>query len=363
MCGICGWLYHDRTRPVAEDLLHRAAKAMIHRGPDSEGLWAGVGAGLAMRRLAIIDVESGQQPMTSPDGRIVLVYNGEIYNHNELRRELEGRGHHFETRCDTEVVLHSYLEWGADCLTRFNGMWGLALYDREAHELFLARDRLGIKPLYYALRPEGLAFASEIKCLFADTTLSREPDLQALSQFLYYRFVPAPKTGFEGIQKLPPAHYLRIRDHHTECVRYWHPTLDAPYAISEVDALGRLDELLDASVSSRLMSDVPLGVMLSGGVDSSLVASRAVRHHPGIDSFTIGFDSPEYDESAYARRVAEHLGTRFHREKVVGGALDQLETIAWHVEEPLGDSSVLPLLALCRMTKKNVTVALAGDGG
>ncbi|MFW5856832.1 MAG: asparagine synthase (glutamine-hydrolyzing) [Planctomycetota bacterium] len=362
MCGICGWVFADRDYPVPEALLRQAAGRMIHRGPDHEGIYAGVGVGLAMRRLAIIDLADGDQPMWTDDRRYVIVYNGECYNHDAIRADLVRRGHTFHTRCDTEAVLNGYAEWGTGVLDRMNGMFAFAIWDLRERSLFLARDRLGIKPLYLCERPDRFAFASEAKCLFADPAIPCEPDRQAVSDFLTFKYVPAPRTGFEGVRKLPPGHWARLADGRLTVEPYYDLPLDgAPLA--PTDAEEAVAAILDEAVGARLMSDVPLGVMLSGGVDSSLVAAAAAERKAGVGTYCIGFRDPAYDESGYARTVAGRLGTQHHEETTEPDALTDLPLLARHLEEPFGDSSALPLLALCRMASRHVKTALAGDGG
>jgi asparagine synthase (glutamine-hydrolysing) len=363
VCGICGWVYADPDFPVPEALLHRAAEAMRHRGPDEEGLYAGVGVGLGMRRLAVIDRAGGSQPMWSDDRRYAIVYNGEIYNHGPLRQELEILGYTFRTRCDTEVVVKGFAEWGAELLPRLNGMFAFAVWDQREKSLFLARDRLGQKPLYYHEGAQAFGFASEIKSLLVHPQTPREPDLQAISDFLTFKYVPAPRTGFRDIRKLPAGHWARYRNGGLQIEAYWDPDPAGRTPLPAAEALGRVGQALRESVSARLMSDVPLGVMLSGGVDSSLVAAEAAARRPGVGTYTIGFDDPAYDESAHAAAVAGHLGTAHHVETVAPEGLADLDLLVRHLEEPLGDSSALPLLALCRLTRRHVTVALAGDGG
>jgi len=358
MCGICGWAYRDRARPVPERQLRRAAARLAHRGPDDEGVFRAPGVGLAARRLAVIDRPGGHQPMTTPDGRYTIVYNGEVYNHAALRKELSSRGHAFRSRCDTEVVLHGWAAWGAGLLDRVNGMFAFAVWDAQTRTLFLARDRFGVKPLYLAEGPQGLAFASEIKALFADPEVPREPDLGAVGEYLHFGYVPGPRTGFQGISKLAAGHVAQYRDGALTVREYW----DVPLHEAE-DEAPDLGEALDKAVAARLMSDVPLGVFLSGGVDSTLVTSAAAGARPGVDTFTIRFGARAYDEGAHAQRVADQLGARHHAREVDGQALAHLEHLVWHLEEPLADSSALALFPLCAFAREHVTVALAGDGG
>ncbi|MHC4872820.1 MAG: asparagine synthase (glutamine-hydrolyzing) [Planctomycetota bacterium] len=363
MCGICAWIYNDVDRPVSEAMLRDAAMRMIHRGPDSEGIYAGSGIGLAMRRLAIIDLAHGDQPMWSDDRRYAIVYNGECYNFLELRKELISRGYNFTTNCDTEVVLKGYVEWGRDVLAKLNGMFGFAVYDKKDKSLFIARDRLGIKPLYYYTGDGFLSIASEIKCFFADTDIPREPDPQALNDYLTFKYVPAPRTGFKNISKLPAGHFAVYKDNNLKITKYWDLETEDLGIHNAEEACEAIESSLRDSVRYRLISDVPLGVMLSGGVDSSLTTALAKEEKASLDSFNIGFNSPDYDESPYAEMVSNHLDTNHHKKIINTFSFSDLGNLAKHLEEPLADSSALALMELCRLTRDNVTVALAGDGG
>lgn len=363
MCGICAWIYNDIDRPVSEAMLRDATIRMVHRGPDSEGIYAGSGVGLGMRRLAILDLVYGGQPMWTDDRRLGIVYNGEVYNYQELRKELQALGYNFHTNCDTEVVLKGYAEWGYGVLNRLNGMFGIAIYDKHDKSLFIARDRLGIKPLYYYAGDNFLAVASEIKCFFADTDIPKKPDPQAISDYLTFKYVPAPRTGFKDIYKLPAGHFAVYKNGNFAIQKYWDLDLEDLNIKSREEACDVIESTLKRSVKKRLISDVPLGVMLSGGVDSSLITALAAEEKQHIDSFNIAFNDSDYDESKYAGIVSEKLRTSHHSKTVDPQSFADLDFLVKHLEEPLADSSALPLMELCKMTKRHVTVALAGDGG
>ena len=361
MCGIAGVV----GEPPDPDVLAAMGASLVHRGPDDSGSLVADLAGFAFRRLAIIDVSGGNQPIWNEDRSAAIMLNGEIYNHRALRSELESRGHRFDTNTDVEPVLHLWEEEAEGCLARLNGMFALAIWDARTRSLFLARDRLGKKPLYLArLAGGGLVFGSEIKAILQHPAIPRRPDLRAIDQFLSLQYVPSPLTAFEGIERLPPAGWLRWSIDGVERGRYWNlafePKLDAP--ASELEE--RLLALLDEAVRDRLESEVPLGVFLSGGVDSSAVALFAARAlaRP-LKTFSVAFDDPRFDESAHARRVAESLGAEHHELRLGGVSPDLLEDIAWHYDQPFGDSSAVPSFQLARITRPEVTVVLNGDGG
>jgi asparagine synthase (glutamine-hydrolysing) len=349
------------------------SSAITHRGPDDEGSVIRDGVGLAMRRLEIIDPAGGHQPIHNEDETIWIVFNGEIYNYPDLAAELSSKGHRSYTRTDTEVVVHAYEEWGEACLQRLNGMFAFALWDSRKRRLLLARDRFGIKPLYYRLTEDRLAFASEIKSLLADPEVPREIDLNALDQYLAMEYVPSPRSIFVGISKLPPGHCLTW-DQETgreRIARYWNVDLrpseerGAGAGKTDDEHAADLREVLRESVRRELISDVPLGVFLSGGIDSSAIAAMMSELTPGnVSSFSIGFNDPSFDESAYARQVAKHLGTN-HHELVLEAHMmsDLVPTIASGLDEPLGDASIIPTYLLSKFTRSHVKVALGGDGG
>ncbi len=369
MCGICGFV-----GPGNRDVLQRMCGAMVHRGPDAEGLWTDPEAGvyLGHRRLSILDLATGDQPMWTADGGLGVVFNGEIYNHRELRRELEGLGHRFVTdHADTEVLLHGYRQWGPDCVHRLNGMWAFALYDRGQGELFLSRDRFGKKPLFYTLQNGAFAFASELTALARHPALECATDRLALKKYFAYGYIPAPYSLYRRIHKLPAGHSLcfRLAGGALSTWRYWDFVIDpfpeVPRRAEE--AWGEeIRRLLREAVKRRLVADVPLGVFLSGGIDSSSItafASEAVG--PGmLKTFSVGFEEKSFDETPYARQVAALFRTNNHHAVLsVEKGRDLLPQIAAMLDEPMGDSSLLPTFLLCRETRKVVTVALAGDGG
>ncbi len=364
MCGLAG-LYHPNGGPVDRSLLMRMTTALSHRGPDGDGFHVEDGIGLGHRRLSIIDVAGGHQPMWNEDETVVIVFNGEIYNFPELRPKLEALGHVFRTRSDTEAIVHAWESWGPDCLQHLNGQFTIALWDRNQRTLFLARDRLGEKPLYYARRPDGtLAFGSELVALAQVPNLARRICAAAVDDFFALGYVPDPHTIFDGINKLPAAHYLLLREgSHAAPRRYWSaPTTTR--AIDEHQALAELPGQLTEAVRSKLMSDVPLGAFLSGGVDSSAIVSTAARllQHP-LETFTIGFAGGE-DETPLARLIAERYGTRQHVEQApAADYFAAARAQAAIFGEPFGDSSSVPTEVVCALARRHVTVAVSGDGG
>ena len=371
MCGIFGQVaLTPSARGDVGRHLDASLDRLAHRGPDDRGTWSGDGVSLGARRLSIIDLAGGHQPIWNEDGTRCIVYNGELYNFQDIRPILEGRGHSFRTRTDTEVVLHSHEEWGADCLRRFNGMFAFAVWDRTSRTLFLARDRIGEKPLYYYTDGRRLVFASEIKAILADPTIPRSLNPAGLQTFLTFGYSIAPETAYRDIRKLPPGHYLEVRDGRVRIVRYWEvgdePQLgERAGEASEADFADRIGELLDDSVRRRLVADVPVGAFLSGGVDSSAVAALMRRHATERPkTFSVGFGVGGYDELADARRVAEHLGTEHHELAVRDADLTGiLRTLVYHYDEPFGDPAGFPLYLLSRFAREHVKVVLTGDGG
>jgi len=369
MCGITGWANLDsRTPPPdgARELLHSMCERMVHRGPDSEGLMVTNGAALGMRRLAIIDLVTGEQPTYNEDQRVAVVLNGEIYNYRELRHELEKRGHRFRSMSDTEVLPHLYEEHGDAMVQHLNGMFAFALWDSRRRRLLIARDRFGEKPLYWGVFDNSLLFASEPKVLLAHPAVKSSLNLQALRQYLSFDYVPAPLSIYEGINKLPAAQILTLEDGKIETSSYWrlsYKTKQPPP--SEAEAADHLRELLADSVRLRLVSDVPLGVLLSGGVDSSTIAALAVRaSSEAVKTFSISFAESSFDESSYARAVAKFLGTDHHEERLSANlAANLVGDIGSWMDEPFSDPSLVPTYLLSRFTRKHVTVALGGDGG
>ncbi len=371
MCGIAGIVTFDPDVQVDPAALERMGGALRHRGPDDSGIYLNPArkAGLSFRRLSIIDLEGGHQPMTSEDGSCWLVFNGEIYNFQELRKALITRKHVFNTRSDSETVVHLYEENGTTCVHALNGMFAFGIWDETAQSLFLARDRLGKKPLYYRSWGKSLAFASEIKALLEVPGCPREVEPEAIEAFLAFQYVPAPLTMFRGIRALPPGHTLTFDRRGTPKVeRWWRPE---PIPLADPRILERPEDLaqevysaLFAAVKRRLVADVPVGVFLSGGVDSSIVAGLAglARREP-VDTFSIGFEEPEFDELPHARAVAKHFGTRHHEFVVRPDAVGLLPRLVWHYDQPYADSSAIPTFYLARETRKHVKVALTGDAG
>lgn len=339
--------------------------AMVHRGPDDEGYYLGSGVGLAMRRLAIIDLDGGHQPIANEDRSVWAVLNGEIYNHRELRTELEQRGHSFATASDTEVIVHLYEEHGARFVEKLRGMFGIAIWDERSRTLLIARDRLGIKPLYYTQVGSRLLFASELKSLLALDELRCSIDWQSLCHLLTFQYTSQDQSIVAGVRKLEPGCLLVAspgRDLRIE--RYWEPRFTPDFKRSEAATAERLRELLEESVRMHLMSDVPLGAFLSGGLDSSsVVATMARLMDKPVETFCIGFSEPAFDERPFARRVARELGTNHHELLVEPDALRFIDDLAWHLDEPLGDASAIPTYVVSRLASEHVKVVLSGDGG
>lgn len=361
MCGIAGLVERPGEAPPRRTLESMGA-AMAHRGPD-EGTQSLHGrAGFSFRRLAIIDVAGGRQPLSNEDGTCHVILNGEIYNYQEIRGELLGRGHRFRTGSDVEVVVHGYEEWGDAIVGRLRGMFALALWDEPRQRLLLARDRFGKKPLVYCARDGRLAFASELRALLADARVPREADLPAIHHYLTLQYVPAPLTGFQGIHKLPPGHTLVFEGGRASVAPYWKLSFQPQLRISLPDAAAELRRLLADAVKVRLMSEVPLGAFLSGGIDSSAVVAL-MAESGRVKTFSIGFEEGDFDELPWARQVAQRYGTDHHEFVVRPDAADVLPRLVEHYGEPYADSSALPTYYLARMTRQHVTVALNGDGG
>lgn len=369
MCGITGIVDLNARRPIEEAQLRAMNGALVHRGPDGDGFHVEPGVGFGHRRLAIIDLEGGRQPLYNEDGSVVVTFNGEIFNFLDVERELLARGHTFRTRCDTEVIVHAWEEWGERCVERFNGMFAFAVWDQRAQTLFLARDRLGVKPLFYAWLSDGrLLFASELKALLTHPDVPRRIDPHSVEEYFTFGYVPDPKTIYRDVHKLEPGAYLKVTrgQRNVEPVRYW----DVPLA-GERRPEGSADrweaelrERLKESVRKRLMSDVPLGAFLSGGVDSSAVVAMMREIGGGrILTCSIGFREPEYDESRYARLVADAFGTDHRVETVEASDYSLLERLVDVYDEPYADSSAIPTYRVCELARRHVTVALSGDGG
>lgn len=363
MCGICGVLSFQGEEKIEEGLLRGMCQTLVHRGPDEEGYYFSGGVALGVRRLKVIDLLTGSQPVSDERKRVWVVLNGEIYNFKELRKELESKGHTFKTRSDTETIVHLYEEEGERFTKRLNGMFAIALWDEENRRLLLVRDRLGIKPLYYYVSPMHLLFGSEIKPLLK-AGIPRRIDSQALHDYLSYNYIPAPRSIFEGVQKVLPGTFLKAERGRIRAERYW----DIPYSSSSgrgEDRCGEeLFERLKSAVKRRLVSDVPLGIFLSGGIDSStLVAMMAEVSGGRIQTFSIGFEERDFSELEEARIVAERFGTDHHEEMVTADLSAIFPELIRYFDEPFADSSAIPLFYLARMARGRVTVALGGDGG
>jgi asparagine synthase (glutamine-hydrolysing) len=375
MCGITGAVWTDASAALQPEVLARMTEVLRHRGPDEGGSYTSAlksqtaygtvpGVAFGHRRLSIIDVAGGHQPLANEDGTVWIVFNGEIYNHRQLRQRLEGAGHQFRTRSDTEAIVHLYEDEGLDFLAHLNGMFALAIWDARKRRLVIARDRLGKKPLYYRREPARLLFASELKSLLQVPGIPRELDPQALDDYLTLQYVPHPRTIFRGFAKLPPAHYGVFCDGRFSTQCYWNPDFDQEVDRPLADYAEELRELLTSAVQMRLEADVPLGAFLSGGVDSSLVVGLMQRlvDRP-VKTFSIGFPVSEFDESPHAARAAARLGTEHHEFRVEPRAIEVLEKLAWHYDEPFADSSAVPTYYVAKLSREHVTVALTGDGG
>jgi asparagine synthase (glutamine-hydrolysing) len=363
MCGIVGIVRND-GKPVDEQLLSRMNNAIRHRGPDEDGFYVKGSVGLAMRRLAIIDLKSGQQPIHNHDRSSWIVFNGEIYNYLELREKLEKLGHTFYTNSDTEAIVHAYDQFGVDCPKHLRGMFVFAIWNERTQELFLARDRVGKKPLLYADVNGQLIFGSEFSALLLHPDVSRDIQPEALDYYLSYMCIPAPLTAYRAIRKLEPGHWLRWRNGQIERQRYWQPDFTKKLDIGEEEAGERTVEILREAVRVRLMSEVPLGAFLSGGIDSSAVVALMSQESSGrVKTFSIGFDEQDFSELHHARRIAEHVGAEHHEFIVRPDAVEVLPTLVEHYGEPYADSSAVPTYYVAKETRKHVTVALNGDGG
>jgi asparagine synthase (glutamine-hydrolysing) len=361
MCGIAGKL--SLSGPVEQSLLERMCAVIEHRGPDSRGLFLEDGVGLGVQRLRVIDLETGDQPIFNEDRSVVVVLNGEIYNYKELHSDLVSRGHTFATKGDTEVIVHLYEEHGVDCVRHLRGMFAFALWDGRRRQLLLARDRVGKKPLFYALENGSLWFGSEAKSILEDPAIDRAVDFDAIDSFLHYQYVPYPLSAFRALRKLPPAHTLLWRDGHAEIARYWKLSYRrGPIATKEEAHEAIRSELIEAT-RLRLRSDVPLGAFLSGGVDSSAVVAAMAKEGGRVKTFSIGFDDPEFDETQYAREVAQLYETEHEELRVHPDAMEVLPRLVWHYGEPFADTSAIPSFYLAELTRRHVTVALNGDGG
>jgi len=365
MCGICG-IYNLDGRPVDRALLERMKDTMVHRGPDGEGTFVDSRVGLGHRRLSIIDLNTGDQPMGNEDGSIQVVFNGEIYNFLELKKLLEAKGHRFRTRSDTESIIHGYEEWGEGVIERLRGMFAIALWDARKRKIVLVRDRIGKKPLYYCLDKDRLFFASELKALLADPNLEKAIDPEALDCYLSFGYVPSPFSIFKAVKKLPPGHYAVHNGSRFSIRRYWNLDMEhTEPASSRERTFNELKSLFDDCVKTRLISDVPLGAFLSGGVDSSAVVSSMalLKGQEAVKTASIGFSDKKFDELEYARIVADLYRTD-HTEFVVNpDALEVIDNIVWHLDEPFADASAIPTYYVSKMARQKVKVVLSGDGG
>ncbi|GGO65552.1 asparagine synthase (glutamine-hydrolyzing) [Nonomuraea cavernae] len=361
MCGIAGIVSASGPDPA---LVRRMCDVMRHRGPDGAGFHDDAQAALGMRRLAIIDVATGDQPVYGENDRVVAVFNGEIYNFAELREDLARRGHRLRTAGDSECLVHLYEEYGVDFLHRLRGMFALAIWDRDRERLVLARDRIGKKPLYWRTDHDSIHFASELKALAQDPGMPRELDLLALHHYLSFQYVPAPQSIYQGVHKLPPGHFLTWEHGRIDVHRYWRlDHVPRPFT-DEREEEERLRELLLEATRVRMVSERPLGAFLSGGIDSSaVVAAMAMQSPEPVKTFCIGFEDSRYDERHKARMVAEHYGTDHHEFVVTSDLLDILPRLAWHFDEPFADSSAIPSFYVAQMSRQHVTVVLNGDGG
>lgn len=366
MCGIAGRFNYSALDPVGADTLAAMTDVIAHRGPDAAGYYRSAGIGLGHRRLSIIDLATGDQPLANEDGSIQTVFNGEIYNFAEVRAELVAKGHRFRTGSDTEIIVHGYEEWGEHCVDRFRGMFAFAVWDEPNRRLLLARDRLGVKPLYYSEIPgRGVVFGSEIKALLEDAAVSRDWRPDAIDAYLTLLYIPAPDTIYRGIHKLPPGHVLVAEHGRIRVSRYWDLRFTGDgNATREDDYLEELDWRLREAVGLRLISDVPLGAFLSGGIDSSLVVAymKDVSATPPV-TIAVGFDDKAFDEVEHAETVARHLGCEFHPLVANPQVEGLLPRLAWHFDEPFADSSAVPTYYVSKAARELVTVALSGDGG
>jgi asparagine synthase (glutamine-hydrolysing) len=363
MCGICGVINAKNDSRIDEAILRQMCQTIYHRGPDDDGFFVDHQAGLGMRRLSIIDLVTGDQPVSSEDETLWVIFNGEIYNYKSLQSEFVGRGHQFRTNSDTEVIVHAYEEYGERCPEHFNGMFAFALWDIPRRQLLLARDHVGIKPLYYWVGQDRLIFGSELKSVIAHPAVPREIDLVALDQFLTLEYIPTPRTIFKGINKLPAGHRLVYEGGKASIEQYWDiPKKDVSSDEKIIEEM--LIELIDDSVRMQLMSDVPLGAFLSGGIDSStVVASMSESSNSSVKTFSIGFDDSTYNELPYARKIASRFSTD-HTEEVLEPDIASLaERLVRHLDEPFGDFSIFPTYLVSEVARKKVKVVLSGDGG
>ena len=364
MCGIVGFV-NQKNQTAKKEIVERMNRCIVHRGPDDDGFYIKENVGLAMRRLSIIDIAHGKQPIFNEDKTKAIVFNGEIYNFHELKADLEKRGRRFYTNSDTETIIHLYDEYGADCVQHLRGMFAFAIWDDVDKSLFIARDRLGKKPVLYShLNNGNLVFGSEFTSLLAHPEISKEVDFEAINHYLSYLCIPAPFTAFKQIRKLEPGHWMRWKNGELEIKRYWLPDFSKKIKISENEAIEETTRILRESTQLRMISEVPLGAFLSGGVDSSIVvALMAQESTKPVKTFSIGFEEQDFSELKYARIVADHVGAEYNEFIVKPDALEVLPKLIEHYGEPYADSSAIPTYYVAKETKKFVTVALNGDGG
>ncbi|QTD56444.1 XrtA/PEP-CTERM system amidotransferase [Parasphingorhabdus cellanae] len=366
MCGIAGIFHLETAKPVEPARLRKMTDSLSHRGPDGSGIWTAPGVGLGHRRLSIIDLEGGAQPMLTADEAQVISYNGEIYNFQDVRVELESLGHQFATSSDTEVILYAWRQWGVDCLKRLNGMFAFAIFDQRTKQLFLARDRLGVKPLFYAPVSDGsILFGSELKALLANPLLRREPELRAVDDYLAFGYVPDHISLLKGVKKLPAGHYLLLEQGKPEPapIQYWDMDFSQRNKASASALEDELVALMKDAVSARMIADVPLGAFLSGGVDSSaVVALMSEKSRQPVKTCSIGFDQASLDETSYAKQIAERFKTDHRARTVAADDFGLIDRLADHFDEPFADGSALPTYRVAELARENVTVALSGDG-
>src|SRR5215470_419285 len=370
MCGIAGFIdlwdtKKSRGQEERAQILDAMCRIITHRGPDDQGTMLQDGVALGMRRLSIIDLAGGHQPISGEDGSVSIVFNGEIYNFLELQPRLESLGHQFQTRSDTEAIVHAYEQFGAACLEHLRGMFGFAIWDASRRQLFIARDRAGKKPVYYTVTPQGtLVFASELKSLLLHPDVQRELSPQAIDAYLTLGYVPDPLCIFRDIHKLPPGHYLTFSGGHVDVRQYWDFHFEPAESRRAEDYLDELQALLDESVRLRLISDVPLGAFLSGGIDSSTIVGLMARHmSQPVKTFSIGFHEDSYDELKYARITAQKFGTDHHEFIVTPDICDVVDKLVWHLDEPFADQAAIPNYVVAKLAREHVTVVLSGDGG
>lgn len=364
MCGIAGIYNFQSKNPVNWNLLNSMCKVIAHRGPNDQGIFIDGEIGLGMRRLSIIDLETGRQPVHNEDRTIWTVFNGEIYNFVELRKTLTSLGHEFYTKTDTEVIVHAYEEYGEDCVEYFRGMFAFAVWDSRNNKLFIARDRFGIKPLHYAICNGSLIFGSELKSLLQHPALYPEINYQSLNHYLSYLYTPAQETILKGVYKLPPGHTLICHKGKIQLRQYWDIRPEPDYSLTENAVVEKLRYLIRKAVNYRLVSDVPIGAFLSGGLDSStIVANMTELLDRPVKTFSVGFPEADFNEAVYARTVAKALGTEHYELEVTPDSLSIVEDLVWFLDEPMGDSSAIPTYLVSKLASQHVTVALSGDGG